>query len=138
MRLQAELEGKTISVEIQRESDRVVATVDGRKYAIEVSEPEPGVYLFKLAGRVFEALISSSDYKNAPTEVNIRGIRYELNISDPRRLKALSKDSSHDHGLIEIRSAMPGKVVRILSTTDQPILKGEGVIVVEAMKIRTN
>jgi len=136
MRLQAELQGKTISLEIKRESDHVVATVDGRQYALEVSQPEPGVYLLKIAGRVFEAFISSSEDKSAPTEINIHGIRHELYIRDPRRLKALSEDSSHDHGLVEIRSAMPGKVVRILSTADQPILKGEGVIVVEAMKMQ--
>ena len=134
MKLQAEINGEASNVEILRDGERLSARVDDREYELEVSEPEPGVILLKNNGRVYE--VFTSPQSQDLVEVTIRGQRYDVQITDPKRLRSSGLDHSHDHGLVEIKTAMPGKVVRILTAVGDAVEKGAGVIVVEAMKMQ--
>lgn len=136
MKLNAEIDSQAHVVEIRREGNRTFAKVDDREYELEVSQPEPGVFLFKHQGRVYEALIPFRSDENAAFEVEIHGNRHEVSVSDPKRLKGSGREQSHDHGHAEIRSAMPGKVVRLLAVAGQQVEKGDGIVVVEAMKMQ--
>ena len=135
MKLLAEIDGKTMEIELRRSGEAVLARVDGREYELEVSEPEPGIYLFKHQAKIFEIFVGRSPTGGA-TEVKVNGERYDVSIIDPKRLRGSGSDHSQDHGLVEIRSAMPGKVVRLLSSVGENIEKGSGVLVVEAMKMQ--
>jgi biotin carboxyl carrier protein len=134
MKLAAEIDGQTSDVEVRRDGERFFARVDDREYELEVSEPEPGVFLLKNNGRVFEAYALTQP--DGAIEVTINGDRFQVQITDPKRLRAAGVDHSQDHGLVEIKTAMPGKVVRILTAVGQTVEKGAGVIVVEAMKMQ--
>jgi biotin carboxyl carrier protein len=129
MKLRAEIKAEAYELDVRRDGGRLCARVNDREYDLEVSEPEPGVYLFKQNGRIFEAYASD-------LQVSIGGRTFDINIVDPKRLRGSESGSGHDHGHAEIRTAMPGKVVRILKSQGDAVTKGEGVIVVEAMKMQ--
>jgi len=129
MKLVVEVNGEAKDVELTRDGLSVTATVDGRKYVLDASEPEPGVHLLKHEGRVFEAY---ADEKS----VTLGGRTYETKVVDPKRLRGSAPGAAAEHGHAEIRTAMPGKVVRILKAMGDPVTKGEGVVVVEAMKMQ--
>jgi biotin carboxyl carrier protein len=61
---------------------------------------------------------------------------FEIRIIDPKRLRSSGVDHEHGDGLAEIRTAMPGKVVRVIAAAGTAVQKGDGVIVVEAMKMQ--
>src|SRR6478672_7022984 len=105
MKLVVEVNGDSREVEFTRDGREVRASVDGREYVLDASEPEPGVFLLKHEGRVFEAY---ADKKS----VTISGRTFDTNVIDPKRLRGSAVDSAAEHGHAEIRSAMPGKVVR--------------------------
>lgn len=136
MKFIAETEGSKHDVEIVREDGRVIASVDGRKYTLEASEPEDGVFLLKNEGAVFEAFVSSQANPGDPDLVRIRKEVHEIRIIDPKRLRGAKGDDADASGKAEIKTAMPGKVVRILVTVGDTVQKGHGVIVVEAMKMQ--
>ncbi|MBV9241157.1 MAG: hypothetical protein JO314_04030 [Acidobacteria bacterium] len=129
MKLIVDISGAQRQVEITRDGRRVTATVDGREYILDASEPEPGVMLLKHEGRVYEAYTTDK-------AVTIAGRTFETNVIDPKRLRGYGAGSEADHGHAEIRTAMPGKVVRILKASGDIVTKGEGIIVVEAMKMQ--
>lgn len=129
MKLQVEINGESRQVDLNRDGRSVTATVDGREYVLEASEPEPGVFLLKHDGKVYEA------YVNAGT-VSLSGRTFETKVIDPKRLRGSSSAAGSEAGHAEIRTAMPGKVVRILKAAGDAVAKGEGVIVVEAMKMQ--
>jgi biotin carboxyl carrier protein len=129
MKLQVEIDGESRQIEFSRDGRNVTATVDGREYVLDASEPEPGIFLLKHDGHVFEAYASGSN-------VTIGGLTFETKVIDPKRLRGSSSASDSEHGRAEIRSAMPGKVVRILKSAGDSVAKGDGVIVVEAMKMQ--
>lgn len=129
MKLVVTINAEETEVNITRDGRNVKAFVDGREYSIEASEPEPGVFLLKHDGRVYEAF---ADAKS----VTLRGTTSDISVTDPKRLRGSGRSGGADSGHAEIRTAMPGKVVRILKAEGDNVAKGEGVIVVEAMKMQ--
>ena len=129
MKLVVETDGDSREVEFSRDGHSVTAIVDGREYAIDASQPEPGVFLLKHEGRVHEVYATDKT-------VTIAGRTFETNVIDPKRLRGSASGSESEHGHTEIRTAMPGKVVRILKASGEAVAKGEGVIVVEARKMQ--
>ena len=136
MKLQAAVDGENHEIEITYDGGRLLARVDQRVYDLEASEPEPTVYLLKHEGRVFEVFVSPQKTTNSPFAARIGSAEIEIAISDPKRLRGTTAGADAVDGKAEIRTAMPGKVVRILVASGAEVQKGDGVIVVEAMKMQ--
>ena len=136
MKLQAELNHEKHEIEIKRDGEKVFAEIDGRRYELEASEPEPNVYLLKTEGKIYEIFVSPRQNLSEPFKVRVKSGEFEINLSDPKRLRGAGTGAEHGEGLAEIKTAMPGKVVRILAEPGAEIKAGDGVIVVEAMKMQ--
>lgn len=136
MKLQAELNDENHEVEIKRDGDKVFARVDEREYKLEASEVEPNVFLLKNENKIYEIFVSPQSSSGEPYKVKVKNFEFEINLIDSKRLRgSKSADGSAD-GVVEIKTAMPGKLVRILAEQGTEIQKGEPVLVVEAMKMQ--
>jgi len=136
MKLQAELNNEKHEIEIKREGGQVFAKIDGREYELEMSEPEPNVYLLKNEGRIYQIFVSPQTDFAAPFSVNVGNHQLEINIFDPKKLRGSGVLNTNADGIAEIKTAMPGKLVRVLTQIGAEIKAGEGVLVVEAMKMQ--
>ncbi len=136
MKLNARIGENTHQIEIVETDGKVTASVDGRSYQVEALEPEPNVFLLKSEGRVFEAFVSPQTDPAAPLQVRVGTREFEIGISDPKDLRSAAGVGEQADGVAEIKTAMHGKVVRILKAVGDAVEKGEGVIVVEAMKMQ--
>jgi biotin carboxyl carrier protein len=136
MKLIAELNNEKHEIEIKRDGEKVFAEIDGRSYEIEASEPEPNVYLLKNEGKVYEIFVSPQKNAGEPFQVRVKSDEFEINLIDPKRLRGAGLGAEHGEGVAEIKTAMPGKIVRVLAVEGAEIKAGEGVIVVEAMKMQ--
>lgn len=136
MNLQAEIGDNKHEIKISRVDGKLLASVDGRDYELETSEPEPGVFLFKHGGKVYEAAVVQPSSDGGPTQVRVGTHEFEVRVIDPKRLRGAGSGADHGDGVAEIRTAMPGKVVRVIAEAGTDVRKGDGVIVVEAMKMQ--
>jgi biotin carboxyl carrier protein len=136
MKFQAKMGDATRQVEIKRDGRRVFAKVDNREYELEASEPEPNVYLLKHDGRVHEVFVSPGSKAGEPVLVSANGLDIEVTLIDPKRLRGASSGGDHADGHADIKTAMPGKVVRIIAEKGATVAKGDAVLVVEAMKMQ--
>lgn len=134
MKLTAQIGGDDHQLDVRSDGDSVYANVDGREYELEASEVEPNVYLFKNKGRVYQ--VSVTQKPGASVQATVDGKSFEVDIIDPKRLRGARSDHEHSGGHAEIKTAMPGKVVRIVAEVGQAVEKGSSVIVVEAMKMQ--
>lgn len=124
---------KNLHIEILGE--KIKAVVDDREYDLELTSPEPEVYLFRNNGRITEARATKKSHAGL-FDVQVRGKSLEIEIIDPRSLRPESSARGAADGTVELRSMMPGKVVRILASEGSDVAKGDGVLVVEAMKMQ--
>jgi biotin carboxyl carrier protein len=98
----------------------------------DVENPEPGVYSILLDGRSYEAYVEETP---AGMAVSIDGYRFEIEARDPRRWSRRSAGGGGE-GVQTISSPMPGKVVRVLVAPGDAVEAGQGIVVVEAMKMQ--
>jgi biotin carboxyl carrier protein len=98
-----------------------------RDYSIEPSGP--GVFSVLIEGRTYQATIL------APGTIQVNNRIFSVELFDPRELRARSTAGA-SHGRQNIMSPMPGKVVRLLVAVGDAVEAGQGLIVVEAMKMQ--
>jgi biotin carboxyl carrier protein len=130
MKYLAELQGEKIEVELKTEGDKIFAKVADREYELESSEVEKGVYLFKHNNEIYELYVDQNG------SVSIKNHCFDIKIIDSKRLRDFDKGGLAAEGTVEIKTAMPGKVVRVLAKQGDHVKNGQGVIVVEAMKMQ--
>ena len=98
-----------------------------------VETPEPGVYSIIMDGRSYDARVE--DVPGGGVVVVIDGFRFEIEVRDPRRWSR--KPGGRGGEEVQSLSApMPGKVVRVLAAPGDAVEAGQGVVVVEAMKMQ--
>ena len=102
---------------------------DGPARVVDAARPDADTLSLLLDGQSWEAGLVSTD---EGYEVDLLGIRHDALVIDPRR-KALRMAAGA--GADVIKTAMPGRVVRILVAEGDEVEKGAPVIVVEAMKM---
>lgn len=136
MKVLAEVGGEKREVDINRDGRMVTATVDGRRYELDVSEPEKELFLIKNANKVSQVFVSPKAGSGSEFGVTIHGQELDVEIIDPKRLRGAGGGDELSEGTAEIKTAMPGKVVRILVEKGVEVAKGDGIIVVEAMKMQ--
>ncbi len=67
--------------------------------------------------------------------VVIDGFRFAVEVRDPRRMARQSGARSRE-GVETVTAPMPGKVVRVLVAPGDAVEAGQGLVVVEAMKMQ--
>jgi len=130
MKLQAELNGDKHEIEITRDGENVTARIDDREYHLEASEVEPNVYLLKHEHQIYQIYAAPNGI------VNLGNHQLEITLIDPKRLRGSNAAGAGAEASSEIKTAMPGKLVRILVEIGAEIKQGDGVLVVEAMKMQ--
>jgi biotin carboxyl carrier protein len=95
---------------------------------LDVIEVEPGVH------SVIDGLSSWEVYVSG-SEITIDCHRCPITIEDPRQWKRSGRTAgAHDRA--SITAAMPGRIVRILVAVGDEVVAGQGILVVEAMKMQ--
>ncbi len=120
-------------LQIERQEDSYRFRLGGQpERRAALTEVEPGVYSVLIDGRSYEAHAESGA---DCAWITIRGHRFCVTVTDPRRW---SRRRTGAHGLEreEIVAPMPGKIVRLLVEPGADVEAGQGIVVMEAMKMQ--
>jgi biotin carboxyl carrier protein len=130
------LDGVRRSVELARsaeESSHLVATIDGRRVEADAVKISPGVYSILLGGRSLE--VRAQTLADSLL-LHAAGREYRVEIVDPRSWRRSHSGRIDLAGRQQISAPMAGKVVRVLVAPGQQVETGQGLLVVEAMKMQ--
>jgi biotin carboxyl carrier protein len=136
MKLEANIGDVQSVIDFRDEGECVFAEVDGRSYQLEVQEVAPGRYTLLHEGLVFECRIEGTPDSGKTVDVFVGNRQVPIAIIDPKRLRSATTASAHADGAARIIAPMPGKVVRVLVEAGAQVEAGDGVVVVEAMKMQ--
>lgn len=136
MRYFATLAGEKQSKPVEVEplgGGRYAVTLDGVRHEVDAAHPEPGVLSLLIDGESYAVDVEES---GDAVRVMIRDEVFSVDVADERKLRM--RQASHAHsteGKQLIRAPMPGKVVKILVQVGDEVMGGQGLLVVEAMKM---
>ncbi|MEO5936149.1 MAG: biotin/lipoyl-containing protein [Terriglobales bacterium] len=130
-------QASTHRVELKRAPDpgAWLCSIDGQPFAFDSAQPEADVLSLLVAGRSYE-IRRDGIGPNGELSVVVSGSRYAAEVSDPRSLRGRKVKAGSAEGPKKIKAPMPGKVVRILAPEGTAVEAGQGVIVIEAMKMQ--
>ncbi|HEY7838745.1 MAG TPA: biotin/lipoyl-containing protein [Terriglobales bacterium] len=140
MTVQVELDGTTRTIDVQRaaggEEGAWSITVDGAAVAADVASPTPDTISLLIGGRSWTFTWQLDATTPAGSRLWVAGSGHEAiaTVRDPRRLSALRP--VEPSGTARLLAPMAGKVVRLLAAVGDPIEAGQGVVVLEAMKMQ--
>ena len=118
MKLQILVNGQTVEVDADR--------LDS------VARVEPGVYSVLVDGRSFEVRAIAMQ---EGLRLELAGRRFTAEVRDPRD-RGQRSAAAVGTGRQNINAPMPGKVVRVLVREGDAVEVGQGLVVVEAMKMQ--
>jgi biotin carboxyl carrier protein len=98
-----------------------------------IEEVETGVYSILRDGRSYEIVVR--DGLDGVLDVHVNGHHYAARVSDPRKLSR-KRGGALLEGRQNILAPMPGKVARLLVAAGDEVSAGQGLLVVEAMKMQ--
>jgi len=120
-------------LEVERDDDGYRFRLDDQpERRAQLTEVEPGVYAVLLEGRSYEARAEAGA---DCAWITIRGHRFCVAVTDPRRWSR-KLTGAHGPEREEIVAPMPGKIVRLLVEPGEAVEAGQGVVVMEAMKMQ--
>ena len=132
MKYEVEIASRQLSIELEQRNSTVRARVGARDYKLEVLRPEEGVFTFFHGDRVYEARVFEAEQD--ALRVEIKGRELAVKIIDRKHRRAAAEHSTE--GRQNLVAPMPGKIVRVLLAIGDEVNSGQGVVVVEAMKMQ--
>jgi biotin carboxyl carrier protein len=131
MKFEIKINGVRRAVEFDRA--KMEYAVDGRNIAANATVISPGVYSILLGGRSVEATVEKS---GEVFLVQAAGREFQVEIRDPRSWRRDRSGIVELEGRQQIAAPMPGKIVRVMAAPGQKVAAGQGLLVIEAMKMQ--
>jgi biotin carboxyl carrier protein len=133
MRYDVGLDGRIYRLELQKKDAVWECRLDGREVLVQAAQASAGALSILIDGRSFEV---KHDVAGAGAAIFIRGTRYEVSVEDPRSWRGRARAAQDESGPQKLIASMPGKVVRVLAREGDSVVSGQGIVVVEAMKMQ--
>jgi biotin carboxyl carrier protein len=105
---------------------------ESQQRLLDFREAEPGVYSVMCGNRSYEVRVLPG---RDAWQVEIGGRSFSVEVEDPRNGHARRKGQGKE-GRRDVTAPMPGKVVRVLVEAGATVEEGQGLVVVEAMKMQ--
>ncbi len=127
------IDGKNYRLELERSGDRWQCRLDGREIPMDAVLARRDVLSILIEGKAYE--IKRERTAN-DLHLWVGNARYSAELRDPRSLRSRQGSAADDHGPRKLIAPMAGKVVRVLLEENAEVEAGQGVMVVEAMKMQ--
>jgi len=124
---------ETRFVELRREGQSWRVVVDGQPHEAEAVEIATHTFSILLNGKSYELRVS--ELPNGTLKIQSAQNEFIAEIVDPREWRG-RHGATEVEGRQQIVAPMPGKIVRILVKAGDTVESGQGLVVVEAMKMQ--
>ena len=125
--------GKTHKVELVRSGPAWFCKLDGRNLPLDVTATQNGVLSILIEGKSYEV---KQENNASQSTIVVAGERFTTVVRDLRSFRSRRGSAGVAAGIKKITAPMPGKVVRILAPAGTAVESGQGVVVIEAMKMQ--
>ncbi len=128
------VDGKTHRLELSRGDTTWLCKVDGEAIEVDAVLTARDVMSVLVGGKAYEVKRERS--LQGELHLVIGSARYAVDVQDPRSLRTRRAAAGAEAGPQKLTAPMPGKIVRILVAVGDEVTTGQGIIVMEAMKMQ--
>jgi len=126
-------------LEVERKNNRTLAVRlggdanDGKTLEVDAVETIPGSFSILIGGVAFEVRVQ---LEGSNILVRCGGADFHVELHDPRAWRGARGGALEAEGRQQVVAPMPGKVIRVLVAAGETVELGQGLVVVEAMKMQ--
>ena len=133
MTYEVSIDGKNYKLELDRVDKGWQCRLDGREVQLDAILPRRDVLSVLIDGKAYEI-----KRERTATDLHlwVGPVRYAAELRDPRSLRGRKGAGADEKGPRKLIAPMPGKVVRVLAPENTEVEAGQGILVMEAMKMQ--
>ncbi len=130
MKYDIKIANKLISFDLNEQDGGYIVTLEDKEFSGELIKVDSNLYSFVVDGSTYNISINKEGKK---IQIYFRGDLFEFEIPSQRERTSLDNAS----GIDKINAPMPGRIIKLLKNIGDEVSEGEGLIVVEAMKMES-
>jgi len=122
--------GRTLRVEVRGSDGHYHVSLDGAPHEVSVSDAAHGFTRLRIGARSHELGL---EREGSGYRVSFPGDSLSVELASATR--GGPAPARRDHGPARLTAPMPGRIVRLLSQAGADVIAGQGLVVIEAMKM---
>ena len=134
MKFEVRIDSRKCTVELMREAGRWQISLDGKAVDADALEIAPNIFSILLNGESHEIRITPTPA--GPLTLQTAHHEFTAEVIDPRAWRGRRHGALEAEGRQQILAPMPGKIIRVLIQVGEKVEAGQGLLVVEAMKMQ--
>ena len=134
MKYEVRIGGKTRVVEFAHNSEKLQISLDGNLLDADAVEVATNTFSILIDGESWEVRVAP--LPDGSLTLHTGTAEYVAEVVDPRAWRGRRHGAMEAEGRQQIAAPMPGKVVRLLVNAGDAVEVGQGLLVVEAMKMQ--
>jgi biotin carboxyl carrier protein len=134
MKFEVRIGNKSRIIELERNADRWRIALDGHTLDADAVEIAPNTFSILLRGQSHEIRVTPSSNGTLTLQTSLE--EFTAEVLDPRAWSGRRHKALEAEGRQQVVAPMPGKVVRLLVKAGDAVEAGQGLLVVEAMKMQ--
>ena len=127
------IDGKTHRLELNQSDGAWLCRLDGEEIRVDAVLARPNVISLIIDGIAYEV---KRELTPTDTHIWVKSARFAAEVRDPRSLRSRRGKGAGTEGPQKVAAPMPGKIVRVLTKPGESVEAGQGVVVIEAMKMQ--
>jgi biotin carboxyl carrier protein len=133
MTYEVAIDGKNHKLELKQLGGRWQCSLDGETISVDAVLVRPHVMSLIADGQAYEI---KREQTGNEQRVWVGNSGFAVEVRDPRSLRSRRGSGAGVEGPQKLHAPMPGKVVRILAAPGTAVTAGQGLLVIEAMKMQ--
>jgi acetyl/propionyl-CoA carboxylase alpha subunit len=130
MRFEASVGGRVLRLEVRGPGPRYAVTLDGRTLDVDVKETSKGFLSLIVDGASHEAGLLP---REGGCSVLLQGRVLDVLLEEGGAASVAPRRAAG--GAARVTAPMPGRLVKVLVEVGQEVIEGQGLVVMEAMKM---
>jgi biotin carboxyl carrier protein len=133
MTYEISIDGTPHKLDLEHEGNHWTCRLDGEEIQADAVLTKHDVVSIIVGGAHYEV---KRERTAADVHFWVKNSRFAVEVRDPRSLRSRKSAAATGEGPQKLLAPMPGKVVRVILAAGSEVEAGQGVLVVEAMKMQ--
>lgn len=132
MKFEAELDGRVVPIEVAGEAGRYRVSLEGEALDVDARRVGEGLWSLVIGSASIVAEVTEED---GVSVVHVDGETYRIRVEEETRYLIRTRGAAAAAAGQVLKAPMPGRVVLIEVTVGQRVQRGDGLVILEAMKM---